>query len=63
MKRYIILCLIIYFGFSGVCHATDIKVTIDSRNIEFDVSPIIHNDRTLAPMRKIFEELGCDVEW
>ncbi len=38
-------------------------VMIDGKRINFDVSPIIKDDRTLVPMRKIFEEFGFDVDW
>ena len=31
--------------------------------MEFDQNPVIYNDRTLVPMRKIFEALGAQVEW
>lgn len=55
----LIICLI----FNSTVFASGISVEIDSKNIEFDVSPIIENSRTLVPMRKIFVELGCEVEW
>lgn len=35
----------------------------NSEEIQFDQPPIIQNDRTLVPMRAIFEAMGCDVEW
>lgn len=41
----------------------DIRVIIDGRQIEFDVSPRITGGRTLVPMRAIFEALGLDVSW
>ncbi len=41
-----------------------ITVTINGNEVVFpDVNPIMISDRTLVPMRKIFEELGCSVEW
>ena len=40
-----------------------IRVFIDGKNLEFDVPPIIQNDRTLAPFRKIGEALGAEVKW
>ena len=40
-----------------------VDVKIDDKKIGFDVHPIIQNNRTMVPMRKIFEELGCEVEW
>ena len=41
----------------------DIKVFLDGQAIEFDVAPIIENDRTLVPLRAIFEAMGAEVEW
>ena len=41
----------------------NITVIVDGTEIEFDVSPIIVNQRTMVPMRAIFEFLGADVEW
>ena len=47
-------------------HAADdkaIKVFIDGTQLSFDVNPTIENDRTLVPMRAIFEALGATVTW
>ena len=41
----------------------DITVSVNGENIAFDQAPIIENDRTLVPMRAIFEALGATVEW
>lgn len=41
----------------------DIKVIINDQVIEFDVPPQIIEERTMVPMRKIFETLGAKVEW
>lgn len=40
-----------------------IKVVINNEEIGFDVLPCIINDRTLVPMRAIFENLDANVEW
>lgn len=40
-----------------------ITVLANGVQIEFDVNPITENDRTLVPMRAIFETLGAEVEW
>ncbi len=40
-----------------------ISVTCDGVKIEFDVPPVTQNDRTLVPLRAIFEALGATVEW
>ena len=41
----------------------DIKVAIDGEYVEFDVKPQLINDRTMVPLRAIFEALGADVDW
>lgn len=41
----------------------EITVLIDGEKVEFDVKPMLMNDRTLVPMRKIFEALGAVVTW
>ncbi len=40
-----------------------ITVTIDGRQIAFDVPPQIINNRTMVPLRTIFESLGATVDW
>ncbi len=40
-----------------------ISVYLDGELLQFDVAPRTINDRTMVPMRKIFEELGASVEW
>ncbi len=39
------------------------RVFLDGRALVFDVPPIIENDRTLVPLRAIFEALGAAVDW
>ncbi len=41
----------------------DITVVIDGKQIAFDVPPQIINDRTMVPLRAIFEALGATVDW
>ena len=40
-----------------------ITVMLNGRRLMFDVPPQIMNDRTMVPMRAIFEALGADVDW
>ena len=40
-----------------------VTVKIDGKVVEFDQEPIIINDRTMVPLRAIFEELGAVVTW
>ena len=41
----------------------DIGVYVSGEKITFDQDPVIYNNRTLVPMRKIFEKLGASVDW
>lgn len=40
-----------------------ILVSLNGEFLEFDVDPILVSDRTLVPMRKIFEALKLSVNW
>ena len=40
-----------------------IDIKVNGKFIYSDVAPVIINDRTLIPMRAIFEKLGVDVTW
>lgn len=68
MKKYIkfllfvllVLCLsvsVFAVSYDGV------TVFVDGRVPAFDTEPTIVNDRTMVPLRPIFEALGATVEW
>lgn len=40
-----------------------VTVKIDGETVEFDQAPIVVNDRTMVPLRAIFEKLGAVVTW
>ena len=40
-----------------------ITVILNGKQLEFDVKPTLINDRTMVPMRVIFEALGAKVDW
>lgn len=42
---------------------TDIKLLLDGKEIKTDVPPVIVDNRTLVPARKIFETMGAKVDW
>ncbi len=48
---------------TSVMANSDIKVKLDGEQIKFDVPPQIINDRTMVPLRAIFEALGATVDW
>ncbi len=62
-----ILCFIIvavmFFQMGLVSYAQGITVEIDENAVEFDVEPVIEDGRVLVPFRKVFEQLGLNVEW
>ncbi len=41
----------------------EITVTINGEPVAFDQPPVMQNDRTLVPLRAIFEALGATVNW
>lgn len=41
----------------------EITVRLNGETLSFDVPPRIINNRTMVPMRAIFEKLGATVEW
>lgn len=65
MKKIISLLttVVIMLSSFGVLAAEKVCVTLNGNPIEFDVPAQIINDRTMVPMRKIFESLGANVEW
>ena len=67
MKKIIskFLALIMVFMSFFVCVNADstIKVYIDNQRLSSDVEPFILSNRTMVPMRAIFESLGASVLW
>ncbi|MBQ3427339.1 MAG: copper amine oxidase N-terminal domain-containing protein [Clostridia bacterium] len=49
--------------YSYYAESDDIIVFVDDVQIKFDVPPVIVNDRTMVPLRAIFEALGAEVDW
>ena len=63
MKK-IIFSLIISMMFITSAYAEyDITVKINGKEVETPISPVLINDRTMLPMRAIFENLGAKVTW
>lgn len=65
MKKVLCILICILTVISSVtCFAQDdIKVIVNGQNVVFDQPPIIENNRTLVPLRAIFEALGAIVGW
>lgn len=70
MKKIVSLLLVMCLVSLNICAYADensddssVSVTINGEIIEFDVPAQIIDDRTMVPMRKIFESLGSTVNW
>ena len=66
MKRYLAAVLVLLLTFLVPSYAYSdepITVLIDDKIIDFDVQPVMIEDRVFVPVRKIFESLGAEVEW
>ena len=67
MKKFVVfvltLSIILTFLSLNVYSEKTISVYLDNEKLEFDVNPKIVNDRTMVPMRIIFEKLGAEVTW
>lgn len=47
----------------NITEMNDLIIEVNGRLIDFDVKPIIKNNRTLVPLRAIFESIGAIVQW
>jgi|GEM_PF-1685684 len=68
MKKVLAICLVLalatsLFAFPVVADTQEIVVYLNGERVEFDVSPQIIDNRTMVPMRAIFEALGAVVYW
>lgn len=65
MKKALLTTVAAVIAVSSLAAAAenDITVTVNGSNVAFDQPPVIDNDRTLVPMRAIFEALGAEVNW
>ncbi len=61
--KILILMFMFMFMFPCLVSANSIGLYIDGKEISCDVPPIIQNDRTLVPVRAIFEAFGAECTW
>ena len=47
----------------GALADSDIRVCLNGQQIQFEQPPVIQNERTLVPVRAIFEAMGMSVSW
>ncbi|MDO4531321.1 MAG: stalk domain-containing protein [Bacillota bacterium] len=63
MKKYLLGLILALLLCMPVFAHPPITVYVDGIQLHFDQPPIIKDDRTLVPMRKIFEALEAEVIW
>ena len=65
MKKIISMLLVVasLLTVSAVAADNEPSVFLNGEQMTFDVNPFIENDRTLVPMRAIFEAVGATVQW
>ncbi|NLV17566.1 MAG: SH3 domain-containing protein [Syntrophomonadaceae bacterium] len=68
--RFLILLIILslfigpgLFTASAATGSGSPRVFLNGNKLDFEVSPIIENSRTMVPLRSIFEAMGADVYW
>lgn len=59
----LILIFTACLGASASVYADGISVNVDGEPVVFDAEPFFQNDRTMVPIRAIFEAFGANVEW
>lgn len=62
MKKRLIIFILAILTIPTVAFSK-INVTVDMTPINFDVEPKILNNRTMVPMRAIFDALNADISW
>ena len=60
-----VLCLltVVIMPLTVSAAENDISVVVDGTTLTFDVPPTVVNQRTMLPLRAVFEFLGAEVEW
>lgn len=66
MKKALVIILSVMLAvmcFATTASAADISVELDGNKLSFEQPPVIINERTLVPLRAIFEALNASVDW
>ena len=62
-KLQVLLMVLLILALSTTAFAEPIKVLINNQPLDVPVDPVIQEERTLVPLRAIFEALGVNVAW
>jgi hypothetical protein len=61
---YLVICMVAIAMFSITVFADkQVKIELDGALVVFDVQPVIEKERTLVPVRSVFEKMGAEVIW
>ncbi len=63
LAAFIAMMILLHVLIIPVYAQDDIKVVLNGNSIKFDVQPQIIDNRTMVPMRAIFEALDAEVSW
>ncbi len=65
LKRLVaVLCGLIIISSTSVSAEQSITVKLDGENVEFsDAKPVVKDNRTLIPLRGLFENMGYEITW
>ena len=66
MKKFVAMLLTatsLFMATAAIAADNEPAVYLNGEQMTFDVNPFIEDDRTLVPMRAIFEAVGADVQW
>lgn len=65
MKKYILSLVLLFtvLSLNVYAQAKDVTVKVNNIVVESPVAAQIINDRTMLPMRSIFERVGANVSW
>lgn len=68
INKMIMLVLVLILAVTAIplgafAASNEIKVTINGKQLYFDVNPQFIDGRIFVPMRGIFEALGADIKW
>lgn len=62
-RIFTIIMIIILILLSSVSFAEPIMINLDGSQLSMPIDPILHDGRTLVPLRPMFEALGARVDW
>lgn len=51
------------FQTTAFMEGPQVSILVDGTPLQCETAPFIENDRTLVPMRAIFEAVGAEVQW